>query len=56
MINSGVSFILHHQLHHHFVVVVHCRRLCKSPNTFRAWSAQVVDAASDLAVELDELG
>jgi hypothetical protein len=48
-----VSFGLHQQLHH-FVIVVHCRRLCKSPNTLRAWSTQVAAAASAWAARRGE--
>jgi hypothetical protein len=54
MIGYGVIFVLHQQLHRHFVVDVHCRRLCKWPNTLWVWSAQVVAAASGWAVELEE--
>jgi hypothetical protein len=55
-IGGDVSFVLHQQLYHHFIVDVHCRRLCKPPNTLQAWSAQVLVAASGLAVELGEVG
>jgi hypothetical protein len=56
MISGGSSLVLHQQLHHHFIVDVHCRRLCKSPNTLRAWSAQVVAGTSGWAAELGEAG
>jgi hypothetical protein len=39
---GGGGFILHRQLYHYLIVDVHCRRLCKSPNTLRARKAKVV--------------
>jgi hypothetical protein len=56
MISDGVSFILHEQLHHHFIVAVHFRLLCKPPNTLRAWSAQVAASASGWVANLGEAG
>jgi hypothetical protein len=49
---GGRVLVLHQQLHHYFIVTVHCRRLCRSLNTLRAWSTQVVAAAAGWAVEI----
>jgi hypothetical protein len=45
LITDG-CFVLHQQLHHHLVVAIHYRRLCKSPNILWARSTQVVAAAT----------
>jgi hypothetical protein len=50
LISDIACFVLHQKLHHDLIAVVHCRRLCKSPNILRGRKENVVVAANHVEV------